>query len=199
MPAANSPKSNLRQPVTTDTPDVVRDITQLVTDLDGRVATVCTSLTRPTGTAAYAGALIYETDTKAYAFYNGTAWDRYVQAQVAQGTAWTASATVTDVPGTSLTLGVGKWLITAKGFWDYAESTAQDHISIIDLNGVTLDVIKQNSGAAAGKGPFTLMAWGTVASGTQVVKVRAYVGALSGTQLLSNVAISAVPYVGPSF
>ncbi len=69
-----SAKSALRSPVSTDTPDVPRDILNLTADLDGRVVTVCTSGTRPTGTAAFAGAFIFETDTLLARVYTGSTW-----------------------------------------------------------------------------------------------------------------------------
>lgn len=72
--ATTSLKSDLPAPTLTDTTDVPRDITALRDALDGRVYTVCTSGTRPSGTAAFTGALIYETDTKMWRTYSGTRW-----------------------------------------------------------------------------------------------------------------------------
>lgn len=69
-----SPKSSLRSPVLSDTANVPRDFTNLTSDLDGRLVTTCTSATRPTGTALYAGAVIYELNTKAYGWYDGSGW-----------------------------------------------------------------------------------------------------------------------------
>ena len=72
--ATTSPKSDLPAPALTDTTDVPRDITALRDALDGRVMTVCTSTTRPTGTRRFTGAFIFESDTGAYGVYTGSKW-----------------------------------------------------------------------------------------------------------------------------
>lgn len=69
-----TPKSGIRTPVLTDTANVPRDIGYVGSDIDGRLVTVCTSATRPTGGAAFPGAVIYETDTKKTLTYDGTTW-----------------------------------------------------------------------------------------------------------------------------
>lgn len=69
-----SPLSSLRSPVLTDTANVVRDFSNLTSDLDGRVHNVCTRTSRPSGSSAFAGALIYESDTKMWRTYDGSRW-----------------------------------------------------------------------------------------------------------------------------
>ena len=69
-----SAKSGLRSPVLSDTANVPRDIGNLVSDLDGRVTTICTAATRPTTTGLFAGHHIYETDTNLVYVYDGSGW-----------------------------------------------------------------------------------------------------------------------------
>ena len=80
-------------PAGTETPYVHLDLLALAAALDGRVATVCTSSTRPSGAAAFAGALIFETDTKAWGWYDGASWLMYDTVWQAYTPAWTGTGT----------------------------------------------------------------------------------------------------------
>ena len=56
--------------------DIVRvsAFTDLRAAIDGKLVLTCTSATRPTGTARFTGRLIFETDTKAWGWWDGTRW-----------------------------------------------------------------------------------------------------------------------------
>ena len=56
--------------------DIVRvsAFTDLRAAIDGKLVLTCTSTTRPTGTARFTGRLIFETDTKAWGWWDGTRW-----------------------------------------------------------------------------------------------------------------------------
>lgn len=71
---ATTPRDALRYPALGDSPDVVRDITQLATDVEGQLhrAYACLSTARPTGVGA--GFIIRETDTGAVLIWDGTTW-----------------------------------------------------------------------------------------------------------------------------
>lgn len=102
-----SPKSSLRSPVLADTANVPRDVTNLTSDLDGRLVTTCTSSTRPTGTALYAGAMIYETDTKAWGVYDGATWVMWDTQWQTYTPTWSSSATQPSLGNGNIT---GKYL-----------------------------------------------------------------------------------------
>lgn len=71
---ATTTRDALRYPALSDSPDVVRDITNLATDVEGALhrAYPCTSTTRPTGIDE--GFLIRESDTGAVLVWDGADW-----------------------------------------------------------------------------------------------------------------------------
>lgn len=70
-----------------------------LTGRESRFIAVCTSSTRPASPAA--GALIYESDTKAYGVWNGVAWSMWDTTDQAYTPTWTVDA------GTAPSLGNG--------------------------------------------------------------------------------------------
>lgn len=82
--ASTTPGAALPYPTLPDTPDVPRDVKALADAVDALLGVPsCTSTTRPS-TALYEGRMVYETDTKRVARWNGAAW-KYVSLQVCQG------------------------------------------------------------------------------------------------------------------
>lgn len=73
MPTDYSPLDALPAPQGSDVASVTA-FTALRDALDGKLTLTCTSATRPTGTARFAGRLIYETDTKMWRTWNGSRW-----------------------------------------------------------------------------------------------------------------------------
>ncbi len=71
---ATTTKQALPYPLGTAAPFVHLDLKSLAEAIDGRLITVCTSSTRPSGAAAFASAWIFETDTLAYGVHDGTTW-----------------------------------------------------------------------------------------------------------------------------
>ena len=86
-----STKDLLPAPLLTEVANGPAAFQALRTIIDGRHPTVCTSSTRPTGAALFAGRLIYETDTKAYGWYDGTQWRMWDTAEQSFATTWLAN------------------------------------------------------------------------------------------------------------
>lgn len=72
--AGTTTKQTFPYPTGTDAPFVHLDVKALADALDGRVVTYCTSGTRPTGSARFNGAVIFETDTLRYRWWDGSVW-----------------------------------------------------------------------------------------------------------------------------
>lgn len=73
MPTDYSPLDALPAPQGSDVARVTA-FTDMRAAIDGKLILTCTSATRPTGTARFAGRLIFETDTKAFGWWDGTRW-----------------------------------------------------------------------------------------------------------------------------
>ena len=73
MPTDYSPLDALPAPQGSDVASVTA-FTALRSAIDGKLTLTCTSATRPTGTARFAGRLIFESDTKAFGWWDGTRW-----------------------------------------------------------------------------------------------------------------------------
>ena len=73
MPTDYSPLDALPAPQGSDVARVTA-FTDMRAALDGKLILTCTSATRPTGTARFAGRLIFESDTKAFGWWDGTRW-----------------------------------------------------------------------------------------------------------------------------
>lgn len=95
-------KDALPYPTLTDTRDVPRDILALANALDGRGVYSCTSATRPTSGARFSGRVIWETDTKAYGWWDGSAWRMFDTIEQTYTPTWTANGSTSG-----LALGTG--------------------------------------------------------------------------------------------
>lgn len=73
MPTDYSPLDALPAPQGSDVARVTA-FTDMRAAIDGKLILTCTSATRPTGTARFAGRLIFESDTKAFGWWDGTRW-----------------------------------------------------------------------------------------------------------------------------
>lgn len=106
MPTDYSPLDALPAP---QGGDIVRvsAFTDLRAAIDGKLVLTCTSATRPTGTARFTGRLIFETDTKAWGWWNGSTWVMHDTEWQTYTPSWTASGTAPSIGNGSIT---GKYL-----------------------------------------------------------------------------------------
>ncbi len=74
MPTQYTVEQNLPYPEPAMPADIALYLQNLAEAVNKRLITVCTSATRPTGSKAYAGHVIYETDTDLLRYYTGSAW-----------------------------------------------------------------------------------------------------------------------------
>ena len=130
-------------PEPADIPNIPQDMRSLAEKVDSSIRTVevlqCTSTTRPTGGDRAAGRFIYETDTKAYGLWDGTAWKIWDTVEQNYTTTWAANGT-----SSGLSLGSG-------GFID-SHYTRQG--GRCDLN-IRLSVGSSGFGGGVGRWTFT--------------------------------------------
>jgi hypothetical protein len=112
-------KLKLFKPATSDTVDVVADLNNNYDIIDTNIGTtICTSSTRPSGGALFAGLEIYETDTKKNYVYDGSAW-QYVGAfdfqwQYISAGSQALTTALTDIAGATITITTVRPLVAVK-------------------------------------------------------------------------------------
>ena len=134
MPTDYSPLDALPAPQGSDVARVTA-FTDMRAAIDGKLILTCTSATRPTGTARFAGRLIFESDTRAHGLWDGTTWRMWDTAPQAFTPTWGSSGTapsigngsilgeyvraggvvhwrVTITPGSTTTFGSGEYTVS---------------------------------------------------------------------------------------
>lgn len=178
--AGTSTKDALPYPTLPDTRDVPRDFLALVNAIDGKMVYPCTAATRPTGGARFSGRLIYETDTKAYGWWDGTAWimhDTQVQSQTGTSVIVTNGTQMTNYTATRRWVRQGR---TMRAIWSFVAgagfTAGTGNILLTMPAGIVIDVTMQDmvwgqwvmatTGSPAGSWTGGVMGLG--ADGTQV-------------------------------
>lgn len=153
---------------------------------------IVTSSTRPGSPSA--GDAIYETDTNRIYVWNGTQWNPLSGAYSTNtGPAWTAGTSYTQFSN-DLTLPAGNWLLRAKARFATSTSVPRSVFAEIynNTDGVQLDESADSPPAVTGDSTIPLFAKWSIAA-TKIIRVRAKVSAIDGTQAGSSVYLEAVP------
>ena len=108
---------------------------------------------------------------------------------------YATSTTEQVLPGSILTLGAGRWLVSGKGYFDWAVGSGSPRfiVRLKKTDGTTVDTVQLYIGAAAGAVPFLVSALVTLTAPTDY----AYITVLSnnwsgGAALLTAGAVTAV-------
>ena len=159
MPTDYSPLDALPAPQGSDVARVTA-FTDMRAAIDGKLILTCTSATRPTGTARFAGRLIFESDTKAFGWWDGTRWVLWDSAWRPWTPAW---------PNVTLGNGVstGAWRYVGDQIEFWAKLVRGSTTSFAAASGMTLPA------AAASTDAFTQLDAAGIQAGNNDVAICA--------------------------